>query len=97
VTARVLVPRLRGDDRNLTPPASGHYEFPIVQNPTLRGVFWTTGRNLRSEVLKSFVSNFVPVVFLVESGWPLTGLFEGGVCFCQTSLAGKFSAGEFLT
>jgi len=73
-----------------------HYEFPIVQNPTLLGEFWTTGWNLRSEVLKSFVSNFVPVVFLVESGCLTRGYSGAEFVFCQTSLAGKFSAGEIL-
>ena len=44
-------------------------------------MFWTTDRNLRSEVLKSFVSNFVPVISHVDSEWLHTGLSEGGVCF----------------
>jgi len=57
------------------------YEFPIVQNPTRRCVFWTIRWNLRSEVLKSFVSNFVPFIFHVESEWPLTGSFGGKVWF----------------
>jgi hypothetical protein len=72
------------------------YRFPIVQNPTSRGVFWTIGWNLRSEVLTSFVSNFVSVVFLVESEWPLAGYSRAEFVFCQTSLAGSFSAGEIL-
>ncbi|MFT4555695.1 MAG: hypothetical protein ACI93T_003643 [Porticoccaceae bacterium] len=70
--------------------------FPIIQNPTSMGVFWTTGWNLRSEVVKSFVSNFVPVV----SWWNPSGLSRGcsgaEFVFCQTSLAGNFSEGEIL-
>jgi hypothetical protein len=66
------------EERNWIPAFAGmteiaslgdkRYEFPIVQNPTSRGVFWTTGWNLRSEVLKVFVSSSVPCLFHVEFG-----------------------------